>query len=188
MATRTSAGILLYRQVDGTLEVLLAHPGGPFFEKRDQDVWSIPKGEQDEGESMIDVAQREFVEETGHPVPTGPRLELGSIVQKGGKVVHAWAVEGDLDPEAAVSNRFEMEWPPRSGSGASSRRSIVWPGSTRSRRASGSRRRRSRSSSGSRRSSPNAAEAADAVQAVIHCLGSERHDVHRGNVMADAKR
>jgi predicted NUDIX family NTP pyrophosphohydrolase len=115
MATRTSAGILLYRRVNGTLEVLLAHPGGPFFEKRDEDVWSIPKGEPDQGEPMIDVAQREFVEETGHPVPAGPRLELGSIVQKGGKVVHAWAVEGDLDPAAAVSNRFEMEWPPRSG-------------------------------------------------------------------------
>ena len=104
MPTRTSAGILLYRLVDGRLEVLLAHPGGPFFATRDDDVWSIPKGEPDADEPFLDVAAREFEEETGHPVPDGPRIELGSIVQKGGKVVHAWAVEGDLDPATAVSN------------------------------------------------------------------------------------
>jgi predicted NUDIX family NTP pyrophosphohydrolase len=115
MATRTSAGILLYRVIDGRLEVLLAHPGGPFFETRDDDVWSIPKGEPDAAEPFLDVAAREFEEETGHPVPDGRRIELGSIVQKGGKVVYAWAVEGDLDPAAAVSNTFEMMWPPKSG-------------------------------------------------------------------------
>ena len=116
MADRISAGILLYRRAgDGGLEVLLAHPGGPFFAKRDAGAWSIPKGEPDGNEPLFTVAQREFAEETGHPVPDGPLVELGSIVQKGGKVVHAWAVEGDLDAAAALSNTFEMEWPPRSG-------------------------------------------------------------------------
>ena len=115
MATRTSAGILLYRVTAGGLETLLAHPGGPFFAKRDAGAWSIPKGEPDDGEALLDVAQREFAEETGHPVPAGAMIELGSIVQKGGKVVHAWAVKGDLDPAVARSNTFEMEWPPKSG-------------------------------------------------------------------------
>jgi len=115
MATRTSAGILLYRLTGDSLETLLAHPGGPFFAKRDAGAWSIPKGEPDDGEALLAVAQREFAEETGHPMPDGPLIELGSIVQKGGKVVHAWAVEGDLDPAAARSNLFEMEWPPKSG-------------------------------------------------------------------------
>ncbi len=115
MPTRTSAGILLYRVVDGGLEVLLAHPGGPVFVNRDEDVWSIPKGEPDADEPFLEVASREFEEETGHSVPDGPRIDLGSIVEKGGKVVHAWAVEGDLDPAMAVSNTFEMIWPPRSG-------------------------------------------------------------------------
>ncbi len=115
MATRTSAGIILYRRIGDGLEVLLAHPGGPFFAKRDAGAWSVPKGEPDGDEPMFTVAQREFAEETGHPVPDGPLVELGSIVQKGGKVVHAWAVEGDLDPDVAQSNTFEMEWPPKSG-------------------------------------------------------------------------
>lgn len=115
MATRASAGILLYRRTTGGLETLLAHPGGPFFAKRDAGAWSIPKGEPGDDEPFLDVAQREFAEETGHPMPDGPLLELGSIVQKGGKVVHAWAVEGDLDPAVARSNTFEMEWPPKSG-------------------------------------------------------------------------
>ena len=115
MTTRTSAGILLYRLEGGRLEVLLAHPGGPLFAARDEDVWSIPKGEPSDDELLLDVAEREFAEETGYPVPDGLRLNLGSIVQKGGKVVHAWAVEGDVDPARAVSNTFEMEWPPRSG-------------------------------------------------------------------------
>jgi predicted NUDIX family NTP pyrophosphohydrolase len=115
MATRTSAGILLFRRPDGRLELLLAHPGGPFFTRRDEGYWTIPKGEVDPGEELIDVARREFVEETGHPPPAGEPIPLGSIVQKGGKVVHAWALEGNLDPSAAESNTFEMTWPPGSG-------------------------------------------------------------------------
>ena len=115
MTTRTSAGILLYRVADGRLETLLAHPGGPLFGQRDEGYWSIPKGEPDGDEPMLAVALREFAEETGHPVPGGPVVDLGSIVQKGGKVIYAWAIEGDLDPDVAVSNTFEMEWPPGSG-------------------------------------------------------------------------
>ena len=111
----TSAGLLLFRRSNGRLEVLLAHPGGPFFARKDAGHWTIPKGEVDPGEDLLDVARREFEEETGHAVPPGASIELGSIVQKGGKVVHAWAVEGDLDPAAAVSNTFDLEWPPRSG-------------------------------------------------------------------------
>ncbi len=120
MAERKSAGILLYRRVggpDGPLEVLLAHPGGPYFAKRDLGDWTIPKGEPDGDETdLMAVARREFEEETGTPIdPAAPTIELGSIVQKGGKIVHAWAVEGDLDPTTAHSNEFEVEWPPRSG-------------------------------------------------------------------------
>jgi predicted NUDIX family NTP pyrophosphohydrolase len=113
---RRSAGILLYRRVGaGTVEVLLAHPGGPIFAKRDEGVWSIPKGEIDPGEDPWDVARREFEEETGHTAPSGPATELGEITQKGGKVVVAWALEGDLDPADAHSNTFPFQWPPRSG-------------------------------------------------------------------------
>ncbi len=112
---RTSAGILLFRRIAGRLELLLAHPGGPYFTKRDDGYWTIPKGEVDPGEELIDVARREFEEETGHPPPDGDPITLGSIVQKGGKVVHAWAFEGDVDPATAVSNMFEMTWPPGSG-------------------------------------------------------------------------
>jgi predicted NUDIX family NTP pyrophosphohydrolase len=116
MAPRTSAGILLFRPRNGRLEVLLAHPGGPFFANRDVGHWTIPKGEADGDEELTAVARREFEEETGHPAPDGDALDLGSIVQKGGKVVFAWALEGDLDPETAASNTFEMVWPPGSGS------------------------------------------------------------------------
>jgi predicted NUDIX family NTP pyrophosphohydrolase len=113
---RRSAGILLYRRDGvGAVEVLLAHPGGPIFAKRDEGVWSIPKGEIDPGEDAWDVARREFEEETGHAAPPGPAIELGEITQKGGKVVVAWALEGDLDPAAAHSNTFPFQWPPRSG-------------------------------------------------------------------------
>ena len=124
MVTRRSAGILLFRRPSaerGELEILLAHPGGPFFAKRDEGHWSIPKGEPDGSEDdLLAVARREFAEEVGHEAPAGigdgsPPLELGTIVQKGGKVVHAWAIEGDLDPATAQSNEFEIEWPPRSG-------------------------------------------------------------------------
>jgi len=112
---RVGAGLLLFRRSELGLQVLLAHPGGPFFEGRDEGHWTIPKGEPDPDEPMVDAARREFTEETGLPAPDGPLIELGSIVQKGGKVVHAWAVEGDLDPSAAHSNPVEIEWPPRSG-------------------------------------------------------------------------
>lgn len=112
---RVSAGLLLFRRSTAGLEVLLAHPGGPFFEGRDQGHWTILKGEPDADEPLEDAARREFVEETGLPAPDAPLIALGSIVQKGGKVVHAWAVEGDLDPEAAHSILIEIEWPPRSG-------------------------------------------------------------------------
>jgi predicted NUDIX family NTP pyrophosphohydrolase len=124
MVLRQSAGILLFRRrADGgePLEVLLGHPGGPFFTRRDEGHWSIPKGEPDApDEDLLAVARREFAEEVGLAAPSaqpdgGPPIELGSIVQKGGKLVHAWAIEGDLDPADAVSNEFEMEWPPRSG-------------------------------------------------------------------------
>ncbi|MFI5226661.1 MAG: NUDIX domain-containing protein [Candidatus Limnocylindrales bacterium] len=115
MSSRVSAGIVLFRRADGTLEVLLAHPGGPYFAARDEDVWSIPKGEVEPDETLYEVARREFEEETGHQPPDGPAIELGSIVQKGGKVVHGWALEGDLDPALARSNTFPLEWPPRSG-------------------------------------------------------------------------
>lgn len=117
--TRLSAGILLYRRSDGgALEVLLGHPGGPYFTRKDAGFWSIPKGEVDVGEDDLrDVALREFAEETGHPldVSQDALIPLGEIVQKGGKTVVAWAVEGDLDPAAAQSNTFALEWPPRSG-------------------------------------------------------------------------
>ena len=111
----------MYRLRDGKLQVLLAHPGGPYFTKRDQGEWSIPKGEPDELETdLYVVARREFAEEVGSAPPTAgpsgePPIALGTITQKGGKVVHAWAIEGDVDTETAVSNTFEMEWPPRSG-------------------------------------------------------------------------
>ena len=112
---RRSAGLLLYRRVPDGVEVLLAHPGGPLWAKRDEGVWSVPKGEFGEGEAAWDVARREFEEETGHPAPPGQRIHLGEIRQKGGKLVEAWALEGDLDASTARSNTFPLQWPPRSG-------------------------------------------------------------------------
>jgi len=119
VAPRVSAGILLYRRRGGRLEVLLAHPGGPFFARKDAGHWTIPKGEPDGQADLVAVARREFEEETGIAPPSGPAIDLGSIVQKGGKVVYAWGIEGDLDPESAISNTFELEWPPGSGRRAS---------------------------------------------------------------------
>ena len=112
---RTSAGILLWRKKAGRLEVLLAHQGGPFWAKKDLGHWTIPKGEVEPGEEFETVARREFAEETGHDAPDQPIVELGQIRQKSGKLVLGWAVEGDLDPSTAVSNTYEMEWPPHSG-------------------------------------------------------------------------
>jgi predicted NUDIX family NTP pyrophosphohydrolase len=116
MATnRVSAGLLMYRRSPSGLEVLLAHPGGPFFRNKDEGVWTIPKGEVDPGEDdLLATARREFVEELGMR-PEGTFLPLTPIKQKGGKIVHAWAVEGDLDVTKVVSNTFTMEWPPKSG-------------------------------------------------------------------------
>lgn len=111
----TSAGILLYRRDPDGVRVLLAHPGGPYWVERDLGHWTIPKGESAPGEALLDVARREFAEETGSPAPDGMPIDLGEIFQKSGKRVVAWALEGDLDPGAAVSNTFEMEWPPASG-------------------------------------------------------------------------
>ena len=109
-----SAGLLLYRRRAGRLEVLLAHPGGPFWARRDSGAWTIPKGQVDLGEEPLQAAQREFKEETGVS-PSGPFVSLGSIRQKGGKMVHAWAWEGDADPAAIISNATTMEWPRGSG-------------------------------------------------------------------------
>ena len=113
---RRSAGLLLYRRSEtGGVEVLLAHPGGPVWSKRDAGAWTLPKGEIEEGEEPLAVAYREFQEEVGQAAPAGQPITLGEIRQKGGKVVVAWAVEGDLDPATASSNTFPFEWPPRSG-------------------------------------------------------------------------
>ena len=111
---RISAGLLMYRIHDGELQVLLAHPGGPFFKNKDEGAWSIPKGEVETGEELLETAMREFEEETGI-TPKGPFIALAPIPQKGGKIVHAWAFEGNCDPSAIVSNTFTMEWPPKSG-------------------------------------------------------------------------
>ena len=112
---KRSAGLLLYRRGADGLEVLLVHPGGPVWARRDAGAWSIPKGEYGDGEDPRAVALREFEEETGQPPPTGELADLGEIRQRGGKVVTAWATPGDLDPDAITSNTFAMEWPPGSG-------------------------------------------------------------------------
>jgi predicted NUDIX family NTP pyrophosphohydrolase len=114
-AAKRSAGILLYRLSGGVPEVLLVHPGGPFWARRDAGVWSVPKGEYEDGDDPLASALREFEEETGTALENGELLELGDVKQKSGKVVRAWAAEGNLDPDAVHSNTFTMEWPPRSG-------------------------------------------------------------------------
>jgi len=111
---KRSAGMLMYRRTDARLEVLLVHPGGPFWAKKDLGAWSLPKGEYAAGEEPLAVAMREFEEETGTR-PGGDFLPLGESVQPGRKIVTAWAVEGDFDVGALKSNLFEMEWPPKSG-------------------------------------------------------------------------
>jgi|ERR1043165_6417765 predicted NUDIX family NTP pyrophosphohydrolase len=111
---RISAGLLMYRICNGELQVLLAHPGGPLFKKKDEGAWSIPKGEVEPGEDLLATARREFEEETSI-TPQGPFIPLSAVTQKGGKIVHAWAFEGDCEASAIVSNTFSMEWPPKSG-------------------------------------------------------------------------
>lgn len=111
---KKSAGILLYRLKNKFLEVFLVHPGGPFWAKKDLGAWSIPKGEFTKDEEPLDAAKREFQEELGVDF-TGEFIPLTPIKQKGGKIVYAWALEGDIDPNQIKSNTFEMEWPPKSG-------------------------------------------------------------------------
>lgn len=112
--SRVSAGLLMYRLHEDQWQVLLAHPGGPFFQKKDDGAWTVPKGEIASDEAPLAAAQREFAEETG-VTPTGPFLPLTPVKQKGGKVIQTWAFEGDCDPHAIVSNTFTIEWPPHSG-------------------------------------------------------------------------
>jgi len=116
MAAKRSAGILLHRRAaGGAIEVLLVHPGGPFWAKKDAGAWSIPKGEYDDGEDARAAALREFEEEIGAAAPEGELVDLGEVRQRSGKVVSAWALEGDADADAIRSNTFTIEWPPRSG-------------------------------------------------------------------------
>ena len=112
--SKASAGLLMFRRRNNALEVLLAHPGGPFWKKKDLGAWSIPKGEIQPGEEPLAAARREFAEELGF-TPEGDFIPLNPIQQKGGKRVQVWAFEGDCDPARVKSNTFQMEWPPRSG-------------------------------------------------------------------------
>jgi predicted NUDIX family NTP pyrophosphohydrolase len=112
---KLSAGVLLYRTRDGVVEVLIAHPGGPFWARKDDGAWSIPKGEYTDGEDPWTVAQREFHEELGQTVPAGSRIDFGALKQPSGKVITAFAVDADLDVTDVHSNTFQMEWPKGSG-------------------------------------------------------------------------
>jgi predicted NUDIX family NTP pyrophosphohydrolase len=111
---KKSAGLLVFRQVSANLEVLLVHPGGPFWAKKDEGSWSIPKGEIEGNEEPRSVAMREFVEETGSEI-RGSLIALDPLRQPGGKIIYAWAVKGDFNPDKLISNTFQLEWPPKSG-------------------------------------------------------------------------
>jgi predicted NUDIX family NTP pyrophosphohydrolase len=115
MSSARSAGLLLYRRRGDAVEVLIGHPGGPFWTRRDDGAWTIPKGLIEDGEADVDVARREFREETGHEAPVEGLLPLGEVQLKSGKTIVGWAGAGDLDPSAATSNEIDVEWPPRSG-------------------------------------------------------------------------
>jgi predicted NUDIX family NTP pyrophosphohydrolase len=115
MAAKRSAGLLVYRTVDGRREVLLGHMGGPFWARKDTAAWSVPKGEYSDDETPEAAARREFAEELGLPAPGGPLVPLGDVKQSGGKTVTVWAVEGDLSPDDVVPGTFPLEWPPKSG-------------------------------------------------------------------------
>jgi predicted NUDIX family NTP pyrophosphohydrolase len=117
--SKQSAGILLYRNINKQLEVFLVHPGGPFFKNKDDGSWSIPKGEFLDEEDALAAAKREFAEETGQKITEGDFIKLFPVKLKSGKIVHAWAIAGNIDHETIVSNLFEMEWPPKSGKQAS---------------------------------------------------------------------
>ena len=113
---KLSAGLLLFRRADGGVEVLIAHPGGPIWSRRDAGAWSLPKGAtMDHEDDLLETARREFHEETGHPAPDGEVMDLGEVRMRSGKVVRGYAVEGDLDPATLRSMQVEVEWPPRSG-------------------------------------------------------------------------
>lgn len=114
MRARVSAGLLIYRRGTTGLQVFLVHPGGPYWARKDVGAWSLPKGEVEPGEDPLAAARRECEEETGHRIE-GPAVPLGSVTMRSGKVVHAWAVEGDLDVAQVRSTTFSLEWPPRSG-------------------------------------------------------------------------
>lgn len=114
--SKLSAGLLLFRRADDGVEVLIAHPGGPVWSRRDAGAWSLPKGAPlDRQEALLDAARREFHEETGYPAPDGEVIDLGEVRMRSGKVVRGYAVEGDLDPDQLRSMLVEVEWPPRSG-------------------------------------------------------------------------
>ncbi len=115
MPQKHSAGLLLFREVAADLEVLLVHPGGPFWANKDDGAWSIPKGEAEAGEDLLEAAKREFTEETGAAAPAEDFVPLDPVRQPSGKIVHAWAVRGDFDVAMLRSNAFAMEWPPKSG-------------------------------------------------------------------------
>ncbi|EXG81415.1 NUDIX domain-containing protein [Cryptosporangium arvum] len=115
MVAKRSAGLLLYRTAGGRVEVLLGHMGGPFWARKDEAAWSVPKGEYEPDEAPEAAARREFTEELGLPAPEGPLLPLGEVKQSGGKTVTVWAVEGDLSPADVVPGTFGLEWPPKSG-------------------------------------------------------------------------
>ena len=115
MPHRTSAGLLMYRGRGRKLEVLLVHPGGPFFKNKDLGTWTVPKGEPAEGEELLATARREFREETGVDPGDAALIPLGEVKQKAGKIVHAWAFEGDCDPSTLACNTFKVQWPPKSG-------------------------------------------------------------------------
>jgi predicted NUDIX family NTP pyrophosphohydrolase len=112
---KQSAGVLLFRRKDNNIEVLLGHPGGPFWKNKDAGAWSIPKGEYEPDEDPLVAARREFAEETGQAVPEGPLIDLGDMKRKDGKVIRIWAVEGEIDIQHIMSNTFEVEWPPKTG-------------------------------------------------------------------------
>lgn len=114
---KLSAGLLLFRRTGDGIEVLVAHPGGPMWARRDTGAWSLPKGGPEDYEvDLLEAARREFREELGHEAPDGPVIDLGEVRLRSGKVVHAWGTEGDLDPRSISSMTLNVEWPPRSGS------------------------------------------------------------------------
>jgi predicted NUDIX family NTP pyrophosphohydrolase len=112
---KQSAGLLLFRRTDTSVEVLLGHPGGPFWKKKDAGAWSVPKGEYEPDEDPLAAACREFQEETGQAVPDGKRIDLGSMKRKDGKTIQVWGIEGQIDEQHIMSNTFEIEWPPKTG-------------------------------------------------------------------------